>query len=74
MCFLPPRVRAGGDDSSGAGPIGSCVHGYLGMALWDEARSGAKNKDEDEGLPVSNAAMRGGERKTVTQGFVGFML
>jgi len=44
------------------------------MALWDEARSGAKNKDEDEGLPVSNAAMRGGERKTVTQGFVGFML
>ena len=38
--------------------------GILEWALWDEARSGAKDQDEEEGLPALNCVMR----KAVSQG------
>ena len=44
--------------------------GILEWALLDEARSGAKDQDEEEGLPALNWAMR----KAVSQGFGGFVL
>ena len=54
----------------GAGTTSSRAHGDLEMVLWDEAWSGAKDQDEEEGLPALNCVMR----KAVSQGFGGFVL
>ena len=44
--------------------------GDLEMVLLDEAWSGAKDQDEEEGLPALNCVMR----KAVSQGFGDFVL
>ena len=44
--------------------------GDLESVLWDEAWSGAKDQDEEEGLSALNCVMR----KAVSQGFGDFVL
>ena len=42
----------------GAGSTRSRAHGDLEMVLWDEAWSGAKDRDGEGGIPALNCVMR----------------